>query len=476
VVSNRLPFRVDAKGDGKPVIRPSSGGLVTAMSPLLQERGIAGKWFGWAGAGEEEGLDEALRTRSSTDNFEVGTVSLTKEEIQRYYLGYSNEVLAAVLSDEPDMVEVKKAIECWPVYSRVQAKYARAIFEDLRPADIVCAQDYHLMGLGSALRVLGSQHLIGFFLHMPFPRKKVWRTVPQFRLLLRQLLAYDIIGFQIGRFQSNFVDAVREYLPEAAVQIGPDGIASVSHAGRKTLLGSFPISIDVVEFERQLYQRSTQVNIRRLKEMVDKGEKPKIVFNVGRLDPKKGFLQELRAFKHMLEQHPDLVGKVLLYQLIIPNKGEIKANREYKEEVLSLARAINETYGLAVKQAYTHMSRNRYLAYLHIADVQDVPTMCDGMNLVAKESAIVGNPLTVTVLGKNAGVAEEFAEHAIIVDPKDTERYADALYVALTMKAAERRRRKSQLKAIVTGNDVFHWWSGQQEQFFQRLWSERFGA
>ncbi len=316
----------------------------------------------------------------------------------------------------------------------------------------------------------GSAHLKGFFLHMPFPTREEFRIVPQHRMLLRMLLDYDILGFQTQRFQANFVAAVRQYQPEARFALRTDGIMSISYRGHVTRLGSFPVSIDVSEFERQLYLSNTQANVRRLKKVSRNNDTPQVIFNAGLQDYSKGFLQELQAFELLLEKHPEMIGKVLLYQLVIPSRGSIKDHREYKNDIVALARKINRRYGPVVRQAHTHMNRKRYLAYLNVADVQDVPTMSDGMNLIAKESAIVGNPKTVLVLGKNAGVAEELGDHALLIDPRNIEQFADTLYRALTMNEPERRRRKSAMKSRVTANDVFNWWSDLQEPLFQEAW------
>src|SRR6187200_2136421 len=46
VVSNRLPLRLE-DDDREGVWRPSPGGLVSALTPVLRQRG--GVWVGWAG-------------------------------------------------------------------------------------------------------------------------------------------------------------------------------------------------------------------------------------------------------------------------------------------------------------------------------------------------------------------------------------------------------------------------------------------
>src|SRR5215469_8274616 len=55
VVSNRLPMTLQKTEEGWKSVR-SSGGLASAMNPLLAKNG--GEWIGWAGTGSGEGTEE----------------------------------------------------------------------------------------------------------------------------------------------------------------------------------------------------------------------------------------------------------------------------------------------------------------------------------------------------------------------------------------------------------------------------------
>src|SRR5438046_8297425 len=55
VVSNRLPLTL-RKADGRWTTERSSGGLASAMNPILRRNG--GDWIGWAGASGEEDQEE----------------------------------------------------------------------------------------------------------------------------------------------------------------------------------------------------------------------------------------------------------------------------------------------------------------------------------------------------------------------------------------------------------------------------------
>ncbi len=491
VASNRLPFKVNRDTEGKLSTVISSGGLVTAMSPLLRE-GVAGKWVGWSGTEEEEGLEEALRS-APNGSFDVGVVNLTSEEEEKYYEGFSNKVLCPLFEGILDQVDFAHADEYWPTYQDVQKKFAEKIQEDLRPGDIIWIQDYHLAGVGKALSDKGVQQPMGYFLHMPFPKMDDYALLPHREEFLRDLLAYDVIGLQTQVFKKNFLDAVHAYIPDALVEKISDSVTLVRIGGRTIRVGNFPISIDSKEFLEQREEPETKAYAKQLEKDLRKDGQMQMIFNAGRLDYTKGFYEELLAFDRLLEKHPELIGKIILYQLVIPSRESIPAYKEYKDDIIQLAEKINAKYKsvlipgatsesqesfiayeeMPVRQVHAHMDRPIYLAHVMTADIQSVPTKADGMNLVAKEGAVVGKPGMVQVLGKAAGAAEELGEHALLIDPTDTESFADTLYEAYVMTEEEKLRRKNGLAEAVKENDVFSWWTKEQEPAFQAVWNEK---
>ena len=77
IVSNRLPI-APRRGDmGQWQVQPSPGGLVTALAPILSERG--GLWIGWPGMLEDVDLDELLAMASRDFGYILEPVLLTKE-------------------------------------------------------------------------------------------------------------------------------------------------------------------------------------------------------------------------------------------------------------------------------------------------------------------------------------------------------------------------------------------------------------
>jgi len=90
-------------------------------------------------------------------------------------------------------------------------------------------------------------------------------------------------------------------------------------------------------------------------------------------------------------------------------------------------------------------------------DVMIVNAMFDGMNLVAKEGAVVNERNGVSILSENTGAHEELGEWALSVNPFDIKETADSIHRALTMTPEERERRCSGLKGAVTARDPGDW-------------------
>ncbi|HZM81391.1 MAG TPA: hypothetical protein VFC19_37165 [Candidatus Limnocylindrales bacterium] len=91
VVANRLP--VDEVTDDQPAARsgggrrwrPSPGGLVTALHPVLVEH--KGTWVGWSGtAGDAPPPFEF-------DGIQLVPMALSADEVGRYYEGQSNSTI-----------------------------------------------------------------------------------------------------------------------------------------------------------------------------------------------------------------------------------------------------------------------------------------------------------------------------------------------------------------------------------------------
>ena len=68
IVSNRLPVVLEQSGKGHWRAEPGSGGLVTAMAPVLKDRG--GIWIGWPGTAADQ--EDDMQLESLLDSVAVG--------------------------------------------------------------------------------------------------------------------------------------------------------------------------------------------------------------------------------------------------------------------------------------------------------------------------------------------------------------------------------------------------------------------
>ena len=100
VVSNRLPVTTSKDENGELSVRPSSGGLVTALSPVL--RNTTGLWIGWPGATTDIHLDGILDRVGQQMGCMLEPVLLSEKELHEYYLGFSNQILWPLFHDFPE--------------------------------------------------------------------------------------------------------------------------------------------------------------------------------------------------------------------------------------------------------------------------------------------------------------------------------------------------------------------------------------
>lgn len=455
VASNRLPF-VLTKGEGGWRVEPGAGGLVTALVPVLRGRG--GLWIGWPGTPEAavDELHQVLPRATRDAGYSVVPVALTAEEVSGFYRGFSNEVLWPLFHDLQTRCVFEPSY--WHAYRRVNRKYAEVLAEHAGKGDFVWVHDYHLMGVGEALKELGCEATLGFFLHTPFPAEEIFSKMPWRQPLLGDLLAFDLIGFQTLRDRRNFERCVRALVKGAAFA-GRGRVKSCALEGHQVKLGVFPIGIDAEAFERLAQSDEVAEKARGLRR-----ELPgrKLILGADRLDYTKGIVERLRAFEDALARRPELRRRVTLIQIAVPSREHIAEYRELRAEIERLVGEINGRYTQAgwVPIHYLHRQLDRpdLVACYQASDVALITSLKDGMNLISKEyCASRIDEDGVLILSEFAGSAAQLHKGALLVNPYDVEGVADALRRAFHMEEGERRRRMRRLRKIVKRYDV-HWW------------------
>src|SRR5213082_4206889 len=419
VVSNRLPFALDSTGEDLWTVTPAAGGLVSAVVP----------------------------------------VALSETDRDEFYYGYSNEVIWPLFHDLQNFCNFEPGY--WQTYKAVNDRFADTIARCAQPNDFIWVHDYHLMYVAQALRERGvSQNLSGgtFFLHIPFPPYDIFAKLPQQQRLLRALLQFDLLGFQTRRDVRNFLGCVRRVMLDARV-VPRRELQLVRFEKRQIRLGHFPIGIDFDSFERGAMSDAVA---RRSQQLRANFPDCQLILGVDRLDYSKGIPERLRAYRDALERHPELRGRVVLIQVVVPSRVEIPRYHEFKQRIDRLVGDINGRFStsnwLPVQYHFRGLDRNDLIAHYRGCDIAFVTPLKDGMNLVAKEyCACRIDEDGALILSQFAGAAEQLKTGALLVNPYDVEVVADTVLKAFRMSLAERTARMKRMRRNVRKENVF-WW------------------
>jgi trehalose 6-phosphate synthase len=456
VVSNRLPVVIVRKHEQWRV-EPASGGLITALSPVMSQN--RGRWVGWPGCGPDAPASSLLEAYSSENDYELKPVVLTDEDVENFYRGFSNSTIWPLFHDQLGHCTFDS--EHWNSYVTVNRRFAETAAGLIEPNSFVWVHDYQLMLAGHFLREMRIDRQIKFFLHIPFPSRDLFRRLPWKYEILQSLLQYDHLGFQTQYDRRNFIQCVKSFVPEATARTYKRE-SVIRYENRTIKLGHYPISIDFDEFNEGA----------KSKEAAEAGwfiheNMPSriLVLGLDRLDYTKGIPERFLAFERMLEKYPEVQGDISLVQVVIPSRLGVREYQDLKESLDTLAGKINGRFSkhgrIPIYYMFRNLDRVQLLGHYRACEIALITPLRDGMNLVAKEycaSSIDNNG--VLILSEFAGAAEQLSKGAVVVNPYDLEGTADAIYHAYIMSAEERQRRMRILRAEVRRNDVRKWLAG----------------
>jgi trehalose 6-phosphate synthase/phosphatase len=450
VVSNRLPLTM-RKVNGRWTSERSSGGLVSAMNPLLRRN--SGIWIGWSGSSGDDGDSEERRRllQKWERSDRCFAIELPAEVAKGFYEGYANQTLWPVFHCFPSRLRFDAG--GWESYVEANRIFCSSVVEHYQPGDLVWVHDYHLMLLPQMLRAALPDAAIGFFLHIPFPSAEIFPILPRREELLEGLLGADLLAFQTHGHLQQFRSALLRVLGLES------RITEVSVGYRAVHLEAIPIGIAHEEYTKLLAQDETTA--RYYAESVARYKGQKVILAVDRLDYTKGLPERLRCYARLLRSSPELRGKVILIQIAVPTREGIDMYQELRAEVHQLIGDINGKLGTPnwtpLVYIYRSIEREELVALYQLADICWVGPLRDGMNLIAKEYvACKGEGDGVLLLSEFAGAASEMGE-ALLINPFDEERTAVLVARALALDEEERRARMRALHRRVIRNDVFHW-------------------
>jgi len=448
VVANRLPVDHVADGEGPDAWRRSPGGLVTALEPVM--RRADGAWVGWPGVPDTE--FEPFEFEGTA----LVPVSLSSEEVELYYEGFSNDTIWPLYHDVIAAPRYRRV--WWDAYVRVNRRFANAAAAVAAEGATVWVQDYQLQLVPRMLREARPDLTIGYFHHIPFPAYGLFSQLPWRRQVLEGLLGADVIGFQRVADASNFARAVRRQL---RYETKASGIRVPQDDGstRLALAKAFPISIDTASYSELAARPDIRARAAEIRQSL--GNPKRILLGVDRLDYTKGIQHRLKAYGELIADGHLNVEDVTLVQVASPSRERVEAYVQLRDEIELMVSRINgdfDTMGhTAIRYLHQAYPREEMVALFLAADVMLVTALRDGMNLVAKEYVASRNDNRgVLLLSEFAGAADELGS-SLRINPHDIEGLKDAIMRAVTMPPGEQGRRMRAMRRKVVENDVDAW-------------------
>jgi trehalose 6-phosphate synthase/phosphatase len=450
IVSNRLPVSVK-KENGKLAFYPSLGGLATGLSSYANDK--RNTWIGWPGIASDELNDEERQEIvAELAKHNCRPVFLKQKQIDEFYNGYSNAVLWPLFHGLRHKEKSPGAVKrWWETYRRVNHEFAEAVLNESESGGRIWVHDYQLMLVPSMLRNGRHDITIGFFLHIPFPPVKTFNKLTQHTKLLSGILGADLVGFHTPDYVNNFLESCLE-----------DGLAT-SQSNMLTLpdhtvrVGDFPMGIDYEKYSQAAKSKEVKAAIKKYRQRY---KKLRVIVSVDRLDPSKGLVERLEAYRSYLDAQPNLRGKIVFSMVVAPSRTDVAAYKNLDRKLDSLVKEINKKYGTKEWKPVDYINVStpfeEVTALFQIADVAFIAPLRDGMNLVAKEFIASQHRNGVLILSETAGAAQELPD-AILVNPRRPQELVDALDQALRMRKRELRLRLRRMQRQLSTHTVQDW-------------------
>ncbi|MGH8566573.1 MAG: trehalose-6-phosphate synthase [Gammaproteobacteria bacterium] len=455
VMSNREPYMHQFQGDTPRIIRPA-GGLVTALDPVLQACG--GLWVAH-GAGDADRVTADAHGRLTVPpddaRYTLRRVWLTREEEQGYYYGFSNEglwPLCHLAHERPNF----RASD-WKSYLHVNRRFAEAALAEIGGGKaVVLVQDYQLALVPEILKSVRPDLCVGLFWHIPWPNPEAFRICPWRAEILRGMLGADLVGFHLQQYCNNFLDTVDRMLE---TRLDWDHFA-LELSGHTSLVRPFPISVQGWSERRVPKGEELESRAAEIKHQ-NKLDNVQIAVGVDRIDYTKGLPERFRAVARFFDKNPRHREQVTFVQLGAPSRTHIRCYREHIAQLEALADEINWRFQTdtwrPIRFLVDHHDASTVYTFMRMASICIVSSLHDGMNLVAKEYvAAKDDDEGVLILSEFAGAARELSD-TLIINPYDTEQFADAIREAVEMEPAERRARMGRMRRLVEEHNIYCW-------------------
>jgi len=454
VVSNREPYMHIHEGKEIKCIVPASG-MITAMEPIL--KACSGLWIAsGTGDADKETVNkyDKVSVPPEEPKYTLKRLWLTKEEEDHFYYGFSNEGLWPLCHIAHTRPTFRN--DDWHFYKKVNQDFAKAVLDETKDEEqpFILIQDFHFALLPELIKREKPKAKVAIFWHIPWPNPESFGICPWQREILHGMLGADLIGFHTQYHCNHFLETVNNSLESRVLWEN----FSVKIGGRTTFVKPFPISIafTLKDFDNN----SPKLKVSQL--LIEHGITSKFMgIGVDRIDYTKGIIEKFLAIERFFEKNPSFLGKFTFVQIGAPSRTLLKSYSDMVSAVENEANRINWRFKLknwkAILLLKRHHSHEEIAPFYSSADFCMVTSLHDGMNLVAKEFVASRNQNDGTlILSRFAGASKEL-QGAIIVNPYDIEKTADAIKLALEMTIEEQNQRMKQMRLIIVRHNIYSW-------------------
>ncbi|HEV3398505.1 MAG TPA: trehalose-6-phosphate synthase, partial [Actinomycetes bacterium] len=369
LLSHRGPVSFERDQSGNRTGSRGAGGLVTALTGLVSDMPDA-VWVCAADSEEDAAVaaerqgkavevalepEPRLLDPDGEDAEGAATVRLRLVEVEPqahddFYTVIANPLLWFLqhgmygLALDPDLTKREHAAY-EDGYVAVNRLFADAVIEEVNARGgraLVMLHDYHFYLVGQAVREACPEAVLSFFLHIPWPGPDAWRVLPPAwrEQLLTGLLGNDVVAFHTEGFARNFLLSAQELLGLAVdleamtVQVGDREVAA----------RHYPISIDVEAMRELAATDAVAEHAATLRQTFCRDDH-QLILRVDRTDPSKNIIRGFEAFATMLEDHPELAGKVSFLALLQPSRQDVAEYADYVERIRRVVADVNLKHG-----------------------------------------------------------------------------------------------------------------------------------
>ena len=314
------------------------------------------------------------------------------------------------------------------------------------------------------------------FWHIPWPTSVPDIYVEPMKEIVESLLGSRVLGFHTAEYARNFVQFVKRYFPEHAVDADRHMIVQDDHPGanpqdrfkrKLTEILVKPLGIDVDYWKSVARQSPPESEVAKLVTVAGTmmQEGTPYVLSVDRGDYTKGILPRLDAIELFFEKNPERIGEVYFLQMCQPSRINLKEFTKYWTDCQIRAREINEKFRTQNWQPIVWIEKSvgiNVLSKLYKdAAAMLITPVRDGLNLTAKEFiACGGDDPGVLLLSSGAGAWWELGKYALHVDPKNSAQIVSQIERALDMPRIERINRSRSMKQTLRANALQIWANG----------------